>query len=106
MAYGSFEKNLVLTPYHYPFMLATLQPIETFFYSSIVRSKDGDDGEVWQNSDSIAGQRAFTLAEILTAAYGVKSEISDLASAINTEFVPNLYFPIVSGRSKPFAIGM
>ena len=40
------------------------------------------------------------------AAYSVKGEFSDFAGTIDTEFVPNPYFSIISGRSKPFAIGM
>ncbi len=61
---------------------------------------------VFCHGGSIAGKRAFTLSEILTAAHGVKCEFSDFAGAIDTELVPNPYFSIVSGRSKPFAIGM
>ena len=61
---------------------------------------------VFCRSNSIAGNRALTLAETLTAAYAVKREFGDSTGAINAEFVPNFYFPVVTGRGKSFTIGM
>jgi hypothetical protein len=61
---------------------------------------------IFWHGDSVASKRTFTVSEVLMAAYGVKGEFSDFASTIDTEFVPDPYFSVISGRSKPFTIGM
>ena len=65
-----------------------------------------EGGLIFWCEDSIASKRTFTLSEVLLTTYGVKGEFSDFAGTIDTEFIPNPYFSIVTGRSKPFAIGM